>query len=208
MKRVLLIFESIVFLFVSNLLLHKYSLNRTTMPSILDYIILSIIVISLVINLIIGLYPSSKDDEKTSSIVLVVTCFAIFGYVAQISFFEYGSLCKKSKKEVAIKPIIIDTMTVYNAEHSQCDSEPLITASNDTIDVCNFPVNWIALSRDIMQKHDINYGDTIIVDASDSSMSGVFIVKDTMHKRKKMCADMLCKNRKLGLCTNVKIYKY
>ena len=155
----------------------------------------------------LAIYKYESTNRKISQIILCILLLNVVSYVYQIRY-TYTEQTKIPEYKDVPKHITIDSVTVYNATKAQCDSEPLITASNDTIDLKNFPENWIALSRDVMQKHGINYGDTVILVADDASMCGCFIVKDTMNKRKKNCADLLCKDRKLGLSTNVKLYKY
>lgn len=100
----------------------------------------------------------------------------------------------------------IDTITVYNPTKNQCDSEPLITASQDTIDMKNFPDNFIALSRDLIDSGEFKYGDSILVTLTDS-IPKIFVLKDTKNKRYNNHGDILCKSRKYGMWKNVKIRK-
>lgn len=111
---------------------------------------------------------------------------------------------KQEYKEVSV---VLDTVTIYNPKEGQCDSEPLVTASRDTIDLRNFPSNWIALSRDLIDSGKFKYGDTVWVEADDPRMCGEKIVKDTQNRRYKNRGDVLVKEGSLGMCFNVKITK-
>jgi len=109
-------------------------------------------------------------------------------------------------KKHKIQECTIGTITVYNPVKSQCDSEPLITASQDTIDMKNFPDNFIALSRDLIDSGDFKYGDSILVTLTDS-IPKIFVLKDTKNKRYNNHGDILCESRKYGMWYNVKIRK-
>ena len=82
------------------------------------------------------------------------------------------------------KPLIktLDTVTVYHPTTQQCDSDPLVTASLDTIDINNLPTNWLALSRDLLLQ-GFTYNDEVYVCFPDSIVK--MVVKDTMNKRYK-----------------------
>lgn len=105
-----------------------------------------------------------------------------------------------------IQECTIDTITVYNPVRSQCDSEPLITASQDTINLDEFPTNWIALSQELINSGEFKYGDSILVTLTDS-IPKIFVLKDTKNKRYNNHGDILCKSRKYGMWYNVKIRK-
>ncbi len=83
-------------------------------------------------------------------------------------------------KEKTQFSITIDTVTVYNAVESQCDSNPLETADGSIIDLNNHPKNWIAVSRDLLKKNggNLEFGDTVILVARDKRMCGRFIVRE------------------------------
>ena len=128
-------------------------------------------------------------------------------------------------------PIELDRATTYNAEASQCDSDPLTTADGSRIDLdklANGELRWCALSRDLIwdeerQKlHDYDtsvfrgffrFGDTIVVKSiSSPQINGKWVVRDCMNKRYKRSIDFLFHSRnnkpKLGVCPDVRIIKY
>lgn len=107
---------------------------------------------------------------------------------------------------------VLDVLTVYNPVIRQCDSSPLITASNSKIDVCrlkNEQIRWMALSRDLLERWNgkFQYGDTVLVSSGDPSIDGFWIIKDTMNKRFKNYGDLLFDSqvRTLGKWHNVEI---
>lgn len=125
-------------------------------------------------------------------------------------------------------PIELDRATTYNAEVTQCDSDPLTTADGSRIDLnklANGELRWCALSRDLIwdeerQKlHDYDttvfrgffrFGDTIIVESiSSPQINGKWCVRDCMNKRYKQSIDFLFDSRnnspKLGVCDDVRI---
>lgn len=110
--------------------------------------------------------------------------------------------------------VTLDALTVYHPTKGQCDSSPLITASNSKIDVNdlrNQNIRWMALSRDLLKrwKGEFHYGDTVLVSSGDSQIDGLWVVKDTMNKRFKKRGDLLFDSevRKLGKWKNVEIAK-
>lgn len=107
---------------------------------------------------------------------------------------------------------ILDVLTVYNPEESQCDSSPLITANNSRIDLEKLrrnEIRWIALSRDLLKRWDgaFNYGDTVLLDAGDADINGLWVITDSMNKRFTNRGDLLFhrESRTTGLWKNVKI---
>lgn len=108
----------------------------------------------------------------------------------------------------------LDTVTVYNPVTEQCDSSPLITASNSFIDTTALyreQFRWLALSRDLIRRWggDFCYGDTVLLVARDPAIDGYWIVKDTMHQRFKSHADLLYHSniRTRGRWQDVRIFK-
>lgn len=108
----------------------------------------------------------------------------------------------------------LDTLTIYNPSMAQCDGDPLITASNKRIDtkgLRNGSVRWMAVSRDLLERWGgaLAYGDTVVLHSGDSSIDGIWVIQDTMHKRYTKRGDLLfdCKIRSAGLWTDVKITK-
>lgn len=108
----------------------------------------------------------------------------------------------------------LDTLTIYNPSTTQCDGDPLITASNRHIDTKGLregSVRWMAVSRDLLQRWGgaLAYGDTVVLHAGDSGIDGIWVIQDTMHKRYTKRGDLLfdCKTRNAGLWTGVKIVR-
>jgi hypothetical protein len=108
----------------------------------------------------------------------------------------------------------LDTLTVYNPVRQQCDDDPLVTASNQRINVQKLrggQLRWLALSRDMIHRWGgkLHYGDTLILNAGDPTIDGQWILQDTMHKRFRRRGDLLFARaqRALGRWTNVTITK-
>ena len=124
-------------------------------------------------------------------------------------------------------PIELDRATTYNAEVTQCDSDPLTTADGSRIDLnklANGELRWCALSRDLIwdeYRQSIHaegfrglfeFGDTITVYSKTCpQINGKWTIHDTMNKRYTRSIDFLIhpdnNNPKLGLCDDVKILK-
>lgn len=110
--------------------------------------------------------------------------------------------------------VVLNALTIYNPERKQCDSTPLITASNSKINVeelRNDNIRWMALSRDLLKrwKGEFHYGDTVLVTSGDADIDGLWIIKDTMNKRFKNRGDLLFSKdvRKLGKWKDVEVSK-
>ena len=124
--------------------------------------------------------------------------------------------------------IEIDRATTYNAEVTQCNSDPLTTADGSRIDLdklANSQLRWCALSRDLIWDEErqklhnydtsvfrgfFRFGDTIVVESiSSPQINGKWVVRDCMNKRYKRSIDFLFdpKNNKpkLGVCPDVRI---
>lgn len=115
----------------------------------------------------------------------------------------------ETEKQDPVKTI---TLTVYNPVESQCDDDPLVTASNWTIDTVALKagaIRWMALSRDLLSRWggQFNYGDTVLVQAGDMDIDGPWVIADTMNKRYTERGDLLFhqKVRTLGKWKNVRI---
>ena len=102
------------------------------------------------------------------------------------------------------------TATIYNAEPSQTNSEPTITASRRVIDTDRVAdLRIVAMERTMMARHGIAYGDTILVKGA-GHYDGEWVVEDTMHPRyagQDKIDFLVPANIKLGKWDNVKIYK-
>ena len=108
----------------------------------------------------------------------------------------------------------LDVLTVYNPLEGQTDSDPLITASNNTIPVEELQcggLRWMALSRDLLKRFGgtISYGDTVAVHSGDRAIDGLWIVNDTMNKRYQNRGDLLFDGavRSAGIWKDVRIMK-
>lgn len=100
------------------------------------------------------------------------------------------------------------TVTVYHAVEGQTDSTPTITADGSKIDTVRaHRLRWCAISRDLQEK--LNFGDTIYVYSKDLRITGGWVVKDLMHRRKKNQIDLLSHPTKgvYGRWENVTITK-
>ena len=129
--------------------------------------------------------------------------------------------------------IVYDTLvnleraTTYNAEVSQCDSDPFGTADGSRINptkLKNQEIRWVALSRDLiwdeyrqgLYKHDFRgqfaFGDTIYLHSElKPQINGYWVVHDCMNKRYRNSIDFLFDSSnnkpKLGVGKDVQILK-
>jgi hypothetical protein len=109
---------------------------------------------------------------------------------------------------------VLETLTIYHPEEGQCDSTPLITANNSHIDLDKLrrnEIRWMALSRDLLKRWngEFNYGDTVILEAGDSEIDGLWVINDSMNKRFNNRGDLLFHrdSRTTGIWRNVKMNK-
>lgn len=112
------------------------------------------------------------------------------------------------------KSFILNALTIYHPVSKQCDSSPLITASNakiDTAQLRNQNLRWMALSRNMLKrwKGEFKYGDTVMIQSGDKAIDGLWVIQDTMNKRFRNRGDLLFDKsiRKGGKWTNVSISK-
>ncbi len=85
------------------------------------------------------------------------------------------------------------TVTVYNATVAQCDADPSQLASGKRIKVEHAgSYRYCALSRNLLERWDghFAYGDTIYLEGA-GSLSGIWIVHDTMNSRFEDRIDLL-----------------
>jgi hypothetical protein len=114
--------------------------------------------------------------------------------------------------EVPMTSFVLETLTIYNPEEGQCDADPLITANNSRIDLDKLrrnEIRWMALSRDLLKRWNgaFNYGDTVLLQAGDASIDGLWVINDNMNKRFKNRGDLLFhkESRSTGIWKNVRI---
>lgn len=102
------------------------------------------------------------------------------------------------------------TATVYNAVPEQCGDNPTVTASGRQIQPEKVAeLRIIAMERTMMTRHDIHYGDTVLVKGT-GVYDGEWVVEDTMHPRfvGQDKIDFLVPNDvKLGKWDRVEVYK-
>jgi hypothetical protein len=109
---------------------------------------------------------------------------------------------------------VLETLTVYNPTTNQCDATPLITASNQRIDLkllSSQKLRWMALSRNLLKRWngEFNYGDTVIISSGDPQIDGPWVIQDNLNKRYTNRGDLLFATnvRTLGKWKNVRITK-
>ena len=101
------------------------------------------------------------------------------------------------------------TATVYNAVPDQCNSQPTVTASGRRITGDVAALRWLAMERTMMARHDIHYGDTILVKGA-GVYDGEWVVEDTMHPRwagQDRVDFLVPESVRLGRWEGVKIYR-
>lgn len=116
---------------------------------------------------------------------------------------EIQSWIKDKKKK-----IFNVTATVYRPNKEECDSDPLITADNSKIDLSKLEkgqIKWIAVSRDLRKYFP--YGRKVIIMCEeDSSINGIYEIRDTMNERWRKRIDFLrSEYDPIGKWENVKI---
>ena len=101
------------------------------------------------------------------------------------------------------------TATVYNAVPEQCGEHPTITASGRKIEGDIESLRILAMERTMMARHNIHYGDTVLVKGT-GVYDGEWLVVDTMSARyagQDRVDFLVPEHIKLGRWDNVKIYK-
>ena len=103
-----------------------------------------------------------------------------------------------------LKTLLV-TATIYNAEPSQTDSTPFITASNAVInECCPGDHRWLAVSRDL-EAYGFVFGAKVKITGA-GRFDGIWTVQDRMNKRYVRSIDLLVDNHiKLGKWYNVEI---
>lgn len=120
----------------------------------------------------------------------------------------------RNRRSIIVHPesLRLNIVTVYNPVEAQCDSDPLITASNKRIDTKELSagkIRWMALSRDLLKRWggSLHYGDTVVLSAGDDEIDGLWVIQDTMNKRFRNRGDLLfdASTRSRGKWRNVTI---
>lgn len=84
------------------------------------------------------------------------------------------------------------TVTMYNAETSQTDNSPLITADNTYLGNRIDTLKYIAISRDLHKRYGgpFNFGDKVLLLNSGHKI-GIYEIRDIMNRRFKRYIDIL-----------------
>ena len=102
------------------------------------------------------------------------------------------------------------TATIYNAVPEQCNEQPSVTASGKVIDLTRVDdLRIVAMERTMMARHDIHYGDTILVKGA-GIYDGEWVVEDTMSKRfagQDKVDFLVPQEVRTGRWDNVEVYK-
>ncbi len=106
---------------------------------------------------------------------------------------------------VDILKTLLVTATVYNADPSQTDDSPFITASGAVIEqCCPGDHRWIAVSRDL-EAEGFVFGARVRITGTDG-FDGIWVVQDRMNKRYQNSIDLLVDyNITLGKWYNVEL---
>ena len=110
----------------------------------------------------------------------------ILGVIAHRTGQSYVVTVENTVVETVVDTVYVDsaTGTYYNPVSSQCNDEPLVTASGYKIDTTRLnagEIRIIAVSRDLLKKY--SYGDSIYITSSDTLKNGWWRIEDTMNKR-------------------------
>ena len=91
---------------------------------------------------------------------------------------------------VDILKTLLVTATVYNADPSQTDDSPFITASGAVIEqCCPGDHRWIAVSRDL-EAEGFVFGARVRITGTDG-YDGIWVVQDRMNRRYQNSIDLL-----------------
>lgn len=123
---------------------------------------------------------SGKTLGITGAVVLLVCSVVLLATASQK---------EASEKEKYHEPIIL-TVTAYSPDPSQTDHTPFEMASGRIAKKTELEqLLFVAVSRDIMEKYNLKFGDTIWIG---------FLVEDTMHKRITENIDVFFENEELA----------
>lgn len=115
-----------------------------------------------------------------------VVLVAIIGLIAMTTVIVFGVNERCSNPT---SPIQVD-ITAYSPDEEQTDSTPFEMASGRIATIRDLEkLRYIAVSRDLIKKYGIEYGDTVYI---------AFEVQDTMNQRIKNGVDIFMRNKELA----------
>ena len=126
----------------------------------------------------------------------------LLGFITAVSLFLVFLSVKEVEKEIVIlkevetqyieKEGLFCIGTHYNPCTEQCDSDFLITASGDSINLDSlnsYSYRWIAISHDL--KSYFRFGDSVYIQSENKNIEGYWVVKDLMNRRYHRYVDFL-----------------
>lgn len=123
-------------------------------------------------------------------LIFIVLCLLIRSVVNRQVETNMTSVIKPLAE---LKTSIEVEVTMYYAEASQCDADPLVTAGMYRINSHKASEQkFVALSRDLLARWggSLHYGDSIKI-AGTNGKDGTYLVADAMNKRFKHRIDIL-----------------
>jgi hypothetical protein len=125
-----------------------------------------------------------------------------------------GAITHEVHPLVSYESFKLEKLTIYNPHLSQCDADPLTTASNKKINLNKLKsgsLRWMAVSRNMLERWGgkLSFGDTVRLHVNDQTIDGEWIIQDTMNKRFENRGDLLfdADVRSAGMWSNVTIVK-
>ncbi len=153
-----------------------------------------------------------KDNLKEIALtsVIVFGCILMLKSMSITTHYEKVSVTKEKPPKTRTDNSIKVDVTMYCPVSSQCDSDPLITASMKKIIPHRASEHkWIAMSRDLLKRWGgkFDYGDKIRLVGTEFK-DGVYTIVDCMNERFKNKIDILeTQGTKPYKFENVKIVK-
>jgi hypothetical protein len=136
-----------------------------------------------------------KDNLKEIALtsVIVFGCILMLKSMSITTHYEKVSVTKEKPPKTRTDNSIKVDVTMYCPVSSQCDSDPLITASMKKIIPHRASEHkWIAMSRDLLKRWGglYNYGDKIRL-VGCGHKDGIYTIVDCMNERFKNKIDIL-----------------
>lgn len=144
-------------------------------------------------------------------LLLIAICSPI---VISYSKTSFPLSVKIPVRKVKLKePVFSQTVaaSVYFPDENQTDDSPLVTADGSRINHRHVKKQrWLAVSRNLLRKNKIQFGDSVFVSGISDELDGYYEVHDTMNKRLKNTIDILVgpKDAIMGHWKNVRLTKY